>query len=78
MGGQPLEICRDPLARSLTLTSGGRLLFWGKFRFARKGPVAQLVEHRTFNAVVAGSSPARLTIVLNRLGRFFIFVLHRV
>jgi hypothetical protein len=25
------------------------------------GPVAQLVEHRTFNAVVAGSSPARLT-----------------
>ena len=24
-------------------------------------PVAQLVEHRTFNAVVAGSSPARLT-----------------
>ena len=27
-------------------------------------PVAQLVEHRTFNAVVAGSSPARLTIFL--------------
>jgi hypothetical protein len=27
------------------------------------GPVAQLVEHRTFNAVVAGSSPARLTIL---------------
>ena len=26
------------------------------------GPVAQLVEHCTFNAVVAGSSPARLTI----------------
>ena len=26
-------------------------------------PVAQLVEHRTFNAVVAGSSPARLTII---------------
>ena len=25
-------------------------------------PVAQLVEHRTFNAMVAGSSPARLTI----------------
>src|SRR5205823_11981570 len=25
------------------------------------GPVAQLVEHCTFNAVVAGSSPARLT-----------------
>ena len=24
-------------------------------------PVAQLVEHRTFNAMVAGSSPARLT-----------------
>ncbi len=29
----------------------------------RNGPVAQLVEHRTFNAVVAGSSPARLTIL---------------
>jgi hypothetical protein len=29
------------------------------------GPVAQLVEHRTFNAVVAGSIPARLTIVFN-------------
>ena len=28
-------------------------------------PVAQLVEHRTFNAVVAGSSPARLTIIFN-------------
>ena len=27
------------------------------------GPVAQLVEHRTFNAVVAGSIPARLTII---------------
>jgi hypothetical protein len=25
------------------------------------GPVAQLVEHRTFNAVVPGSSPGRLT-----------------
>jgi transaldolase/glucose-6-phosphate isomerase len=31
-------------------------------RDSRYGPVAQLVEHRTFNAVVAGSSPARLTI----------------
>ena len=29
---------------------------------SHSGPVAQLVEHRTFNAVVAGSSPARLTI----------------
>gem|GEM_PF-6856060 len=28
------------------------------------GPVAQSVEHRTFNAVVAGSIPARLTILL--------------
>ena len=28
-------------------------------------PVAQLVEHRTFNAVVAGSSPARLNIFHN-------------
>ena len=31
-------------------------------------PVAQLVEHRTFNAVVAGSSPARLTISLAKRG----------
>ena len=30
-------------------------------QFKGLGPVAQLVEHRTFNAVVAGSSPARLT-----------------
>ncbi len=30
----------------------------------RYGSVAQLVEHCTFNAVVAGSSPARLTIFL--------------
>ena len=30
-------------------------------RSAQSEPVAQLVEHRTFNAVVAGSSPARLT-----------------
>ena len=30
------------------------------------GPVAQLVEHRTFNAVVAGSSPARLTMIRKR------------
>jgi hypothetical protein len=38
------------------------------------GPVAQLVEHRTFNAVVAGSSPARLTISLRMssvIGRYF-------
>ncbi len=27
------------------------------------GPLAQLVEHRTFNPGVAGSSPARLTIL---------------
>jgi hypothetical protein len=27
----------------------------------QNGPVAQLVEHRTFNAVVPGSSPGRLT-----------------
>ena len=32
-------------------------------RHCPNGPVAQLVEHRTFNAVVAGSSPARLTIL---------------
>jgi hypothetical protein len=31
------------------------------------GPVAQLVEHRTFNAVVAGSIPARLTNLFNIL-----------
>jgi hypothetical protein len=36
------------------------MLPWKEFSF---GPVAQLVEHRTFNAVVAGSSPARLTII---------------
>ena len=35
--------------------------------FPVQEPVAQLVEHRTFNAVVAGSSPARLTIIFNKL-----------
>jgi hypothetical protein len=29
-----------------------------------------LVEHRTFNAVVAGSSPARLTTIFNELVNF--------
>src|ERR1017187_10909438 len=38
----------------------GRAVQW---RFPQSEPVAQLVEHRTFNAVVAGSSPARLTII---------------
>ena len=33
-----------------------------RFRIAFE-PVAQLVEHRTFNPMVAGSSPARLTIL---------------
>jgi hypothetical protein len=38
------------------------------FRFHHtQEPVAQLVEHRTFNAVVAGSSPARLTNIFNKL-----------
>ncbi len=41
-----------------------------------RGPLAQLVEHRTFNPVVGGSSPPRLTILLNDLapeksGAFF-------
>jgi hypothetical protein len=40
------------------------MLSWNENAFLGRqssGPVAQLVEHRTFNAVVAGSSPARLT-----------------
>ena len=38
-------------------------------------PVAQLVEHRTFNAVVAGSSPARLTIRFNKIDGLVVLVL---
>ena len=38
-------------------------LIWISSARKHSGPVAQLVEHRTFNAVVAGSSPARLTIL---------------
>ncbi len=38
--------------------------------FLSREPVAQLVEHRTFNAVVAGSSPARLTIILDGSVRY--------
>ena len=33
-------------------------------------PLAQLVEHRTFNPVVAGSNPVRLTIVWKGLRNF--------
>ena len=33
----------------------------GDTLFFPRGPLAQLVEHRTFNPVVAGSNPARLT-----------------
>ena len=36
------------------------MLFWRRCGLLH-GPVAQLVEHRTFNAVVPGSSPGRLT-----------------
>ena len=46
------------------------MLFWLKLLISRRGPVAQLVEHRTFNAMVAGSSPARLTISLQFLNNF--------
>jgi hypothetical protein len=42
------------------------------------GPVAQLVEHRTFNAVVPGSSPGRLTMILNHLVDLLEFVFVRV
>ncbi len=42
------------------------MIFW-EMVARPSGPVAQLVEHRTFNAVVAGSSPARLTIPFNDL-----------
>jgi hypothetical protein len=45
------------------LTLFGRHVIFEQERLPRSvsGPVAQLVEHRTFNAVVAGSIPARLT-----------------
>src|SRR5579872_6207682 len=45
------------------------------FSFSRE-PVAQLVEHRTFNAVVAGSSPARLTMILKDFTEPFLSDLH--
>ena len=44
------------------------------FAFFSAQSVLGMNRNRTFNAVVAGSSPARLTIVLNLLGSFFIFV----
>jgi hypothetical protein len=47
-------------ARKTGFDDGSR----GTMGFPQSEPVAQLVEHRTFNAVVAGSSPARLTINL--------------
>ena len=42
-------------------SAAGRLCY-PEIDTSTRGPVAQLVEHRTFNAVVAGSNPARLTI----------------
>jgi hypothetical protein len=54
----------------------GRALVQRQSELALKaggGPVAQLVEHRTFNAVVAGSSPARLTIPFFSLREFGFF-----
>ena len=52
---------------NLSLRDVARCLASSVFFFSRE-PVAQLVEHRTFNAVVAGSSPARLTIIFSGLG----------
>ena len=40
------------------------------------GPVAQLVEHRPFKAVVAGSSPARLTTISRKNGAGNVLVAH--
>ena len=43
-------------------------LMWYNFSVMGKvpfEPLAQLVEHRTFNPGVAGSSPARLTILIS-------------
>src|SRR5262245_6250273 len=39
---------------------------------ARQEPVAQMVEHLTFNQVVLGSSPSGLTNKINDLGLSFI------
>src|SRR5215510_6630589 len=38
---------------------------------ARQEPVAQMVEHLTFNQVVLGSSPSGLTNKINGLARIF-------
>ena len=58
--------------RTLQEVSAGRAhVIVRTYARALQGPVAQLVEHRTFNAVVAGSSPARLTILkFNNLRKF--------
>jgi hypothetical protein len=46
----------------------GRLVYpRGHVRLDRSGRVAQLVEQRPFNAWVAGSNPAALTIEINEL-----------
>ena len=36
----------------------------------QSGSLAQLVEQRTFNPLVAGSNPARPTSKINKLGQF--------
>lgn len=64
------RISQFPLFRSASTLSrrprspmgiGPQPAWYPQVRFPSEGPVAQLVEHDTFNVVVVGSSPTRLT-----------------
>jgi hypothetical protein len=67
---QILSLARLPIPPQSRVGTSLSLTCYAKnsdFLPPQNEPVAQLVEHRTFNAVVAGSSPARLTIKFNQL-----------
>jgi hypothetical protein len=51
------------LNQTKTSNIGMFLLFFAIFEMVRRGPVAQLVEHRPFKAIAASSSLARLTTI---------------
>jgi hypothetical protein len=65
VGMNPMHQTRKPTHKVLTGRANRALTRCDEAptkRFLGDGPVAQLVEHVTFNHVVAGSNPARLTI----------------
>ena len=56
----------NSVTEEVLLPPGVKLMAGSGSNFLRKfGPLAHLVEHHTFNVGVAGSSPARLTMLMS-------------